>query len=48
MKKKTATILRWGILILAACFIILGIVTEEPVLILQKAVRVCLECIGIG
>ena len=48
MSKKSKTIIRWGILILAACFIILGIVTEEPVLVLQKAVRVCLECIGIG
>lgn len=48
MKNKTKIIIRWGILILAACFIILGIATGEPVLVLQKAVRVCLECIGIG
>ena len=48
MKNRTNIIIRWGILILAACFIILGIVAEEPVLVLQKAVRVCLECIGIG
>ena len=51
MKNRTKIIIRWGILILAACFIILGIVgivAEEPVLVLQKAVRVCLECIGIG
>ena len=48
MKNRTKIIIRWGILILAACFIILGIVAEEPVLVLHKAVRVCLECIGIG
>ncbi len=29
-------------------FIALGVSKHEPVIVLQKAVKICLECIGIG
>ena len=38
----------WLLLALAAAFIFIGIFRGEPGLILQKAIRICLECIGIG
>ncbi len=35
-------------LILAAAFIILGVMRGEPLVVWKKAVKICLECIGIG
>jgi len=48
MKKILQTVL--SVLLLAAgiTLMISGIIREEPQTILQKAVVVCLECIGIG
>ena len=40
--------IRIGLLLLAAVFVVLGIVREEAAVVLQKAVNICLECIGIG
>ncbi len=40
--------LRAGTLALALGFIGLGLARREPLEVLQKAVRICLECIGIG
>lgn len=37
-----------GILVLAVLFIIVGIGRQEHLMVMQKAVRICLECIGIG
>lgn len=48
MSGRMIRILRWGILVLAVAFILLGLIRDEHVMVLQKAVRVCLECIGIG
>ena len=41
---------RWGLLMLALgiAFIALGVLRGEHWTVLEKAVRVCLECIGIG
>lgn len=39
---------RIGILVISLLFIGIGIVKQEHVEVMQKAVRVCLECIGIG
>ena len=32
----------------AACLFAFGYLLGDPGLILQKAVRICLECIGVG
>lgn len=45
---KKVTLIRIGLLLLAAVFVVLGIVREEAAVVLQKAVNICLECIGIG
>ena len=42
---------RWGawfLLALGIMFVFIGVFRGEPGLILQKAIRICLECIGIG
>ena len=42
---------RWGawlLLALGIVFIFIGVFRGEPGMILQKAIRICLECIGIG
>ncbi|MFV0465901.1 MAG: CD1871A family CXXC motif-containing protein [Lachnospiraceae bacterium] len=36
------------ILLLAVLLIAIGIWQNEPALVLQKAINICLECIGIG
>lgn len=48
MRKTDARLLRGGVLACAAAFIALGLLAQEHLLVLQKAVRICLECIGIG
>ncbi len=48
MKSKAATAARYGVLALAVIFIALGLLQREHIDVLQKAVRICLECIGIG
>lgn len=36
------------LLLFAAAFIAIGILRDENTLVLQKAVRICMECIGLG
>ena len=38
----------WLLLALAGVFLFVGILRGEPGMVLQKVIRVCLECIGIG
>ena len=50
MRKSDSRILlaRYGALAAALVLIGVGIAQQEYLLVLQKAVRICLECIGIG
>lgn len=43
-----ADLLRLGLLALAILLILAGIFRGEAELVLQKAVNLCMECIGIG
>ena len=45
---KKVTLIRTGLLLLSAVFVVLGVLREENAVVLQKAVNICLECIGIG
>lgn len=45
MKK---TIARIAVFITSLCFIGMGIIRDEHVVVLKKAVSICFECIGIG
>lgn len=45
---KTNKIVRYGILTVAIVFIGVGLLRQEQMEVLGKAVRICLECIGIG
>ena len=47
-ERQVILFLRLGGLILALALIGLGLARQEQVEVLQKAVRICLECIGIG
>lgn len=47
-KMRTINALRILLLALGAAFVILGIARGEHTEVLGKAVRICLECIGIG
>lgn len=50
MEEKTVkkTVIRISLVLLSAALIITGIVTGESDTVLGKAVRICMECIGIG
>lgn len=48
MNRKRQGLLRWGLLGVAAVFITVGLLRQEQLEVLGKAVRICLECIGIG
>lgn len=37
-----------ALLALSLLLITLGLLQQQPLRVMQKAVRVCLECIGIG
>ena len=45
MKKKFL----FGVLILASAgLVITGIILNQPAMVLAKAVKICIECIGLG
>ena len=45
---KIDVLLRYGLLAAALAFIAVGLLRQEHLEVMQKAVRICLECIGIG
>ncbi len=47
-RRNTVLLLRCGILAVALAFIGIGLMRQEQLEVLGKAVRICLECIGIG
>lgn len=42
------TVMRYGILLISIAFIAAGIYNNEVSTVLNKAINICLECIGIG
>ena len=44
-KRPTAALV---VLLMGAVMIAIGVVRGEPDIVLHKAVRICLECIGLG
>jgi len=38
----------WALLIMGAVFVLAGVLRKEHLSVLAKAIRVCLECIGLG
>lgn len=48
MNKCNIRNLKYVILALSVLFIGIGLMRKEQLIVLKKAVNVCLECIGIG
>lgn len=48
MRNKKLLFVRCGLLAVAAVFLAIGVWRQEQREVLEKAVRLCLECIGIG
>lgn len=48
MHHKTISFVRFGLLAVSAAFIAVGLLKQEHWEVMQKAVKICLECIGIG
>ncbi len=46
--KKTLWVTRAAVFTVALTFIVIGMMREEHLVVLKKAVNICLECIGIG
>jgi hypothetical protein len=47
-KSKEKTWLTIGVLLIGVMFLAVGIWRGEPAIVLDKAVALCMECIGIG
>lgn len=48
MTERQKNLLAWGLVLLSAVCITLGIVRDENTVIWRKAVNLCMECIGLG
>lgn len=48
MKGKSILFVRYGLVSAAVVLIVLGLMRQEQLEVMQKAVKICLECIGIG
>lgn len=45
---KLRYVLPIGIMVVAACFIVYGVLDDEIMTVLAKATQLCRECVGIG
>ena len=48
MKRAHLNIIRAAVIAIALVFIVFGISRGENAVVLRKAIRICLECIGLG
>ena len=48
MRLRYVNLIRGVLIALGAAFVALGVMRGEHQTVLQKAITVCLECIGIG
>jgi hypothetical protein len=48
MKRTTRILLFAALSVLGAAFVLIGAFSGQALAVLNKAIRVCLECIGIG
>lgn len=48
MKKDKKTFIGFGLAVIGVAMMIFGIADNEHREVFEKAVRICLECIGIG
>lgn len=48
MVVRVSKYIKYIILVLSILFIYVGIQRGEETLVFQKAVKICLECIGVG
>lgn len=47
-RKMGTGFFRYALLAAALLFVILGIINGDPRSVMAKAVRICMECIGLG
>ena len=45
---KRLNLIRAAVLVIAVAFICIGLASGEADVVLRKAMRICLECIGVG
>lgn len=48
MKNNIRSFTPYIILVTAGVFIMFGIMRQEHLVVLKKAINICLECIGVG
>lgn len=48
MNRKPKKAVTWGLIIISVVLIVVGCLRGEPADVLNKAVKVCMQCIGIG
>ncbi len=46
--EKRRGLLLGGVLLVAFAFLLLGVLDNEHIRTMDKAIRICLECIGVG
>ena len=48
MDEKKTVLITWALLAVSIVLIVFGVLQGEPSAVLNKAVKVCMQCIGIG